>query len=496
MTNLPAGWRYTPLEDVVEASIGGLWGDPPDAVSDSTTEAIVIRGAEFRDWAASRARTAPKRRVPSKALQTRRLQAGDLVVEVSGGGPTQPVGRVILVDHEAIASATQPMVSSNFCRRVVLSGAVNSRFVWYQLMYMYERGDTVALQTATTNLRNLRFSDYLTKMRLAIPPLGQQERIVAAIETEFSRIGAGMAALLRVRKNLKHMRAAVLEAAVTGKLVPRSVTDNADGLLVRMAAERFRTWKYHSRGVYKAPAAPGPFSLAIPNHWRICSLEAITHPVRVICYGILMPKENIIDGIPYVRVKDMKGWTIDVSGLRRTSRKIADQYARASLKAGDLLLAIRGSFGRVAIIPRELDGANITQDSARIAAHDAIDRRYLLYYLGGSVANRYYNRVARGVAVKGVNIGDVRSMPVPVPPQDEQIAIADEVERHFSFLDRIEVAVEVALRRGSSLRAACLAAAFSGRLVPQNAKDEPRSLLVERMVAEHSSLKGQERRIP
>lgn len=76
-----------------------------------------------------------------------------------------------------------------------------------------------------------------------------------------------------------------------------------------------------------------------------------------------MPKENVSDGVPYVRVKDMKGWTIDVPGLRRTSPDIAARYARASLVPGDLLLAIRGSYGRVAIVPRELDGANITQDS-------------------------------------------------------------------------------------------------------------------------------------
>ena len=61
-----------------------------------------------------------------------------------------------------------------------------------------------------------------------------------------------------------------------------------------------------------------------------------------------MPKENIADGVLYVKVKDFKNDVIDLDGLNRTSKEIASQYARASLKTGDLLLAIRGTFGRVA----------------------------------------------------------------------------------------------------------------------------------------------------
>jgi type I restriction enzyme, S subunit len=325
---------------------------------------------------------------------------------------------------------------------------------------------------------------------VALPPLPEQERIVAAIEEEFSRIDAGMAALLSVRLRLRQMRAAVLQAAVTGKLVPHTLTEDSHAVLVRIAAERVGAWKAHTSKPYKEAADADTFPLSVPDHWQIASLEALSHPVRVICYGILMPKENIVDGIPYVRVKDMKGWTIDVPGLKRTSQKIADQYARASLKAGDLLLAIRGSYGRVAVIPAELDGANITQDSARIAANDAIDRRYLLYYLGGSVANRYYHRVARGVAVKGVNIGDLRSMPVPFPPPHEQAAIADEVERYFTLLDQIEATVESGLRRGSALRSAILATAFAGILLPQDSSDEPASILLERIAVERTASNG------
>jgi len=329
----------------------------------------------------------------------------------------------------------------------------------------------------------------LEALPVPVAPEPEQKRIVAAIEEQIPRIDAGMAALLRVRRNLKQMRAAVLEVAATGRLTDHSDED-VDAILRKISDDRRETWSAATQRPYREPAAPAAFEISVPSHWRISSLEAITDPLRVICYGILMPKENIKDGVPYVRVKDMKGWTIDVEGLNRTSLEIAAKYARSSLQPGDLLIAIRGSYGRVAIVPPELCGANITQDSARIASHPDIDHRYLLYYLGGTVAQEYYTRVARGVAVKGVNIGDLKTMPVPIPPLLEQFAIANEVERHFTLLDNAASATEQNIHHATALRSAVLTAAFSGTLVPQDPSDEPASILLERIAPAQASTKG------
>jgi len=71
--------------------------------------AAVIRGADYRHWATNRAAGAAIRSVPIKAAETRRLSVGNLVVEVSGGGPTQPVGRVVLVDNAALQSTNESL---------------------------------------------------------------------------------------------------------------------------------------------------------------------------------------------------------------------------------------------------------------------------------------------------------------------------------------------------------------------------------------------------
>lgn len=200
----------------------------------------------------------------------------------------------------------------------------------------------------------------------------------------------------------------------------------------------------------------------LPRGWVETTLEEIANKGRPICYGILMPKEHIADGVPYVRVKDFKTGQIDVSNLRRTAPSIAAKYQRSSLKYNDVLLAIRGTYGRVARVPEVLEGANVTQDSARIAPLPGISPRYIEEFLRSDDAQRYFARVARGVAVKGVNIGDLRQLRVPVAPTREQDRIVDALEEQLSRLDAAEESLHRARRNLDRFRGTVFLEVSSG----------------------------------
>jgi len=89
-------------------------------------------------------------------------------------------------------------------------------------------------------------------------------------------------------------------------------------------------------GEVRRAQAPDPSELPeLPEGWCAATLEQITSGARVICYGILMPKEHVPGGILYVKVKDLRGDRLDVSTLSRTHPEIAAKYERASLAAGD-----------------------------------------------------------------------------------------------------------------------------------------------------------------
>jgi len=161
----------------------------------------------------------------------------------------------------------------------------------------------------------------------------------------------------------------------------------------------------------------------------------------------------------------MRGDTLGLDDLHRTSAQIAKQYERASLVPGDVLLSIRGTYGRVVQVPEALTGGSITQDTARLAFVGPIDPSFACVYLRSPYAQAYFKKVARGVAVKGVNIGDLRTMPFPIPPLTEQLQIVTKVEELSSELEDARLIAEASLRRAATLRRSLLGAAFSGRLI-------------------------------
>ena len=135
---------------------------------------------------------------------------------------------------------------------------------------------------------------------------------------------------------------------------------------------------------------------------------------RPITYGILKPGTGFPGGIPVVKVKDMQNGIIDESDLLLTSPEIDAQYQRSKLCKGDLLISIRGSVGRMAIVPESLEGANITQDTARLTIDETYNPVYVRGVLESAPLQTEMERNIRGVAVKGINIGFLRELQIPI----------------------------------------------------------------------------------
>jgi type I restriction enzyme, S subunit len=321
----------------------------------------------------------------------------------------------------------------------------------------------------------------LRELKIPVPPLAEQKRIVAAIEEQFSRLDAGVAALERACQNLKRMRAAELQAAVRGRLVHQDPAEGTGTDFLAMVTQR--------RGGARSPVAASA-DLPVPETWAVASLEAVTDPHRVICYGILMPKVREGGTVPYVEVKDLRARRLEVAALHRTSAALHNEFSRSQLNAGDVVLAIRGSYDRALVVPAEVAGANVSRDVARIAPVPGLVASFVAAYLMSAPALQYLRQRARGVAVKGVNISDLRSMPIPVPPAEEQKRIVRELDRIDSIIGELESVLDSERARTRTLRSSILAAAFSGNLLPQDPLDEPASLLLERIAAERAPFNG------
>jgi type I restriction enzyme S subunit len=202
----------------------------------------------------------------------------------------------------------------------------------------------------------------------------------------------------------------------------------------------------------------------IPVHWQVKRLWHLTPSDRRIMYGIVLPGPNVDDGVPIVKGGDVSSDRLRLERLNRTTREIEAGYVRSRLRGGDLVYAIRGSIGEVAMVPDELEGANLTQDAARIAYTDATNGHWLLYALRSAAVFAQLEAGALGATISGINIRDLKRALVPVPPHAEQEAIAAFLDRQTAKIDVMIAKVREAIDFLEELRTALISAAVTGKI--------------------------------
>ena len=164
----------------------------------------------------------------------------------------------------------------------------------------------------------------------------------------------------------------------------------------------------------------------IPKGWEVRPLEGWVRNDAPITYGIVQAGPHVRGGVPYIRTGDMAGTRLRLDGLLRTSRAIANSYRRSEVRAGEIVCAIRATVGKVLPVPDELDGANLTQGTARIAPGSEVDGQFLLWALKAPTLQRQVAAYQKGTTFQEITLGQLRGLLVGVPPaRSEQEAIRD-----------------------------------------------------------------------
>jgi len=204
----------------------------------------------------------------------------------------------------------------------------------------------------------------------------------------------------------------------------------------------------------------------IPAHWEVKRLWHLTPSDRRIMYGIVLPGPNVDVGVPIVKGGDVSPERLHLDCLNRTTRKIESGYARSRLRGGDLVYAIRGSIGEVAIVPDEIEGANLTQDAARVAYTTATHGRWLLHALKSTAVFAQLEAGALGATIRGINIRDLKRASIAVPPHAEQRAIAAFLDRETARIDMLVAKKERLIELLQEKRTALITRAVTKGLDP------------------------------
>lgn len=172
----------------------------------------------------------------------------------------------------------------------------------------------------------------------------------------------------------------------------------------------------------------------IPTEWEQPELQDICG--HLITYGIVQAGPHIEGGVPYIRTGDMSGESLVKDKMLRTSRKIANAFKRSEVKAGEIVCAIRATVGKVLIVPEELDGANLTQGTARIAPKDDVDNRFVAWGFRSSAVQKSIMLCIKGTTFNEITLGDLRELPFSIPSTEhEQALIADRLDQCQHLVD-------------------------------------------------------------
>jgi type I restriction enzyme S subunit len=228
--------------------------------------------------------------------------------------------------------------------------------------------------------------------------------------------------------------------------------------------------------------------MELPMGWTTARLDELCDSTAPIIYGILQPGPEQRSGVPYVRPTEIVDGEIDLSQVRRTTTEIATKYRRAALKPGDILLSIVGTIGKVAIVPKALDGANITQSSVRIRPGSRLDGGFLRACLRSPQLRTLFEERRIGTGVPRLNVADVRELEIPLPPLPEQRRIVAKLDSLQARSRRAKEALDAIPPLLERLRQSVLAAAFRGDLTAEwrakNPEVEPATELLKRIRVE------------
>ena len=165
---MPKNWTKGVFNDVISTTLGGDWGkDSP--TGNNTQEVYCIRGADIPEVNAGNKGKMPIRYILTKNYVAKQLTVGDVVVEISGGSPTQSTGRCALITKSLLDRYARDLVCTNFCRAIKpLIGY--APFVYFYWKHLYDQNVMFSYENGTTGIKNLDLSGFIETESIIIPP--------------------------------------------------------------------------------------------------------------------------------------------------------------------------------------------------------------------------------------------------------------------------------------------------------------------------------------
>ena len=388
------------------------------------------------------------------------LNSGDIVIALSGA----TTGKYGVYNFPGQALLNQRVGRLKFDDL----STITSKYIFYYMEVIRKDILEEAYGAAQPNISTRKLAEF----DVPLAPLPEQERIVAEIEKQFTRLDQAVASLRRLQSNLARYKASVLKAACDGRLVPQDPADEpADQLLERILAERRAQWQAANPGKkYQEPVGVEEDTAVLPDlpeGWVWTSIEQIMD----VATGATPKRGNskywdngtipwITSGVVNELFVDEADEFISEQAIRETNTKVFPQ--------GTLLVAMYGEGKtRGKVTEMRLNAATNQALAALLFTGISNDcKPYIKLFLEKNYED--IRRLSSGGVQPNLNLSIIRSTKFPLPPLAEQERIVAEVERRLSVVTATEQTITANLSRAERLRQSILHRAFTGQLVPSH----------------------------
>lgn len=442
--NLPKGWITSPPFEISEKIRGVSYNK--DEISFVPKEGLIpvmrANNIEDNNLVYKDLVYAPIKSISENQL----LKEGDVVIAMSSGSKNLVGKTAQFFDDIEISFGA-------FCGALRPSQELNSKYFGYYFHTKEYRNIISELSTGT-NINNLK-NEHFEALQIPIAPLAEQHRIVTKLDAVMQKVESNKQRLDKIPKLLKRFRQSVLAAAVSGKLT--------------------EDWREKN---------------GIIEEWVEKTLRELSIKLT---YGS-STKSELSGKIPVLRMGNIQEGKIVWDDLKYSSDE--DEIKKYKLENGDVLFNRTNSpelVGKTAIYRNE-QPAIYAGYLIKIKTNKNLDPEFLNLCLNTVEAREWCNQVKTdGVSQSNINAQKLAEFIIVTPPIIEQKEIVRRVEQLFAFADKIEARYTKAKAMLDKLPQSILAKAFRGELVAQDPKDEPASVLLERIKAEKEKLAAEKK---
>ncbi len=423
--SLPTGWCWTTLGEIADLT-GGLTKGKKRKNGDRLRSVPYLRVANVQRGYLDLDEVKLIEATEAE-IQALRLRAGDVLF--NEGGDRDKLGRG-WVWQDALPECIH---QNHVFRARLHNPVIEPKFVsWYAnsegAAYFNQQGKQ------TTNLASINLTR-LSEFPLPLAPAPEQRRIVAEIESQFTRLDAAVAALRIAWKKLNRYRAAASRAAF-------------------------------DRAITIAKKVP---------------LGELGEVVGGVTKGQKRPYSVPVREVPYLRVANVQRGYLDLREVKLIEAT-EEEISTLALRAGDILLnegGDRDKLGRGWVWRGELPLCIHQNHVFRVRIKSDLALPEYVSWYANSIGQRYFFEEGKHTTnLASISLTRLRAFPVPVVPMVEQERIVGELERQLSVADALDRACRANMKRAERLRQSMLKRAFEGRLVPQDPSDEPAAQLL------------------